>query len=187
MPVKVRVNCSVHSFPEASINWIHNYINLKETNQQTLKKLRQALDFNNVKQTAGALRARKIKFSRLANKKLSFSEYSNRFLHSPGGQTTPRVNRNSINYDTNLNNVDEEFFNRDSSGGFNNQLFFTSSSVKYNIIEHSVNETFKLNTIVINVENENDFGTYECLANNSAGSKSVKFTIYGGINLTKLI
>lgn len=155
MPVKVRVNCTVSSSPESSINWIHNYINIKETNQQTLKRLRQALDTNYVQQRTphgGPVKLRRIG--------------GNRTTHANSGwKRTTRSGRNApppsevVNY---------------------NQLFFPTITVKYNIIEHLINETFKLNTLIINVENENDFGVYECFANNSAGSKSVKFHIYGG-------
>ena len=55
-----------------------------------------------------------------------------------------------------------------------------SSSEKYQISLQSMNETFKQSSIVINVEDENDLGVYSCHANNSIGSKSVKFFIYGG-------
>ena len=51
---------------------------------------------------------------------------------------------------------------------------------KYQISLQTINETFKESSIVINVENENDFGVYLCYANNSIGSKFFKFFIYGG-------
>lgn len=56
----------------------------------------------------------------------------------------------------------------------------TDTASKYRIIEHALNETSRMSSIVINVENEHDLGVYECFANNTAGSKSIKFYIYGG-------
>jgi hypothetical protein len=203
MPIKVKINCTVNSYPEASINWIHNYINLKETNQQTLKKLRQALDSNTLPRdplasasntSPSSSRPRKIKFGRAPRKKVSNHEAAAaatqhhqsggpRYLYNP--RQTTRHNRNLANFNTNsdLSTVEDEYMNNEIvANSYNyNQLYFTSTSVKYNIIEHSINETFKQNMITINIENENDFGVYECYANNSAGSKSVKFYIYGGM------
>jgi hypothetical protein len=206
MPIKVKVNCTVNSYPEASINWIHNYINLKETNQQTLKKLRQALDYNAMprdpftgqqQQQPNTTSKKKIKFGRANNRKLGHEAtaaavtlQSNRHLHNNnnnnGPRQTTRMNRNLINFNSNsdVNAIEDEYMNNEmlaNSYNFNQQLYFTSTTVKYNIIEHSLNETFKQNTITINIENESDFGVYECYANNSAGSKSVKFYIYGGM------
>lgn len=57
---------------------------------------------------------------------------------------------------------------------------FPHFSTKYKINEYLINETLKYSTILINVESELDFGAYECFSNNSAGSKAVKFYIYGG-------
>lgn len=55
------------------------------------------------------------------------------------------------------------------------------SPYKYRISEQISNDTVKMSSIVINVESENDFGSYECYSNNTAGSKFAKFYIYGGI------
>ncbi|CAF0723143.1 unnamed protein product [Brachionus calyciflorus] len=65
-------------------------------------------------------------------------------------------------------------------------LLNTSSNLmhKYKITENLINETLKQSSLVVNVENENDFGTYECFSNNTAGSKFVKFHIYGDIRST---
>ncbi len=54
------------------------------------------------------------------------------------------------------------------------------SELKYNIYLQAVNETFKQSSILIDIENEKDYGVYACYANNSAGSKLQKFYIYGG-------
>jgi hypothetical protein len=188
MPIKVKINCTVNSYPEASINWIHNYINLKETNQQTLKKLRQALDFNTAPRdplTASSNstnKPRKIKFGR-AHKQPAATNGGPRYLHNQPRQTT-RHTRNLVNFNSNsdLNIIEDEHLNNEMvANSYNyNQVYFTSTSVKYNIIEHTINETFKQNMITINIENESDFGVYECYANNSAGSKTVKFYIFGG-------
>lgn len=54
-----------------------------------------------------------------------------------------------------------------------------NSELKYSIYLQSVNETFKQSSIIIDIESERDYGVYACFANNSAGSKSQKFYIYG--------
>lgn len=51
--------------------------------------------------------------------------------------------------------------------------------LKYSIYLQVVNETFKQSSIIIDIEDEKDYGVYACFANNSAGSKSQKFYIYG--------
>jgi hypothetical protein len=143
MPVKVKINCTVNSYPESNINWIHNYINLKETNQQALKKMRQALDLQQTKQQKKAARNNKL------------------------------IKKNLQKDSTDSNNKQEDFNTEPS-------LYLTSAIVKYNIIESVLNQTHKQSTLVINIENESDFGAYECFANNNAGSRSAKFYVYGG-------
>jgi hypothetical protein len=61
--------------------------------------------------------------------------------------------------------------------------FILKPTNKYKIRDHVLNDTLKLSSIVITIENENDFGVYECYSNNSAGYKAVKFYIYGGKRL----
>jgi hypothetical protein len=58
--------------------------------------------------------------------------------------------------------------------------FILKPTNKYKIRDNAINDTLKLSSIVITIENENDFGVYECYSNNSAGYKAVKFYIYGG-------
>lgn len=62
----------------------------------------------------------------------------------------------------------------------NQNTYLLNSVVKYSISDHVLNDTFKYSSLVLNVENEDDFGVYECFSNNTAGSKSVKFHVYGG-------
>lgn len=50
---------------------------------------------------------------------------------------------------------------------------------RYSVSEQTLNETLKQSSILINVENEDDLGVYECYSNNSAGYRAVKFHIYG--------
>lgn len=60
------------------------------------------------------------------------------------------------------------------------------SKEKYNIITQSINETFKISSLIINVESDNDFGAYNCLANNSMGNKTVNFYVYGNQMINSL-
>lgn len=55
-----------------------------------------------------------------------------------------------------------------------------NSELKYSIHVQAVNETFKQSSILIDIENEKDYGIYACFANNSAGSQLKRFYIYGG-------
>ena len=78
----------------------------------------------------------------------------------------------------------------------NNSLAFTSemedesfipennlilkSELKYSILLKVVNKTHKHSSITIDIDDEKDFGVYACFANNSVGSRSIRFFIYGG-------
>lgn len=55
-----------------------------------------------------------------------------------------------------------------------------NTEIKYSIYLQSVNDTYKQSSIIIDIENEKDYGIYACYANNSAGSRSQRFYIYGG-------
>ena len=58
--------------------------------------------------------------------------------------------------------------------------------LKYSIYLQAVNETYKQSSIVIDIEDEEDYGIYACYANNSAGSRSQRFYIYGGKQMLRL-
>lgn len=59
------------------------------------------------------------------------------------------------------------------------QMKIINYMAKYSVNEQLINETYKIGTILINVENDDDFGLYECFSNNTAGHRAVKFYIYG--------
>lgn len=60
-----------------------------------------------------------------------------------------------------------------------NSVILTSKD-KYSIYFQMINETSKMTSLVINVEDESDLGSYSCYANNSVGIKSAKFSIHKG-------
>lgn len=121
LPVQVKFNCSVDSFPDSEIQWL--FWNKPVDSLKKVKRHKQ-----------------------IFNRKLR------------------RNNLNQADDDIDLD-VNLILTNRD----------------KYSIYVQLVNETFKVSSLVIDIENENDLGVYSCYANNSVGSKSSKFYIYGGI------
>ena len=60
-----------------------------------------------------------------------------------------------------------------------------NSELKYSIFLKTLNKTHKTSSILINIDDEKDLGIYSCFANNSVGSKSMKFFIYGSTNIIK--
>lgn len=96
-----------------------------------------------------------------------------------GSKQLRQVNRHSI----------KSYRNRARQLKINNRILphrkrsqeISFNPYKYRISEQILNETIKMSSIVINVESENDFGSYECYSNNTAGSKFAKFYIYGGM------
>lgn len=55
-----------------------------------------------------------------------------------------------------------------------------NTEIKYSIYLQAVNDSYKQSSIIIDIESEKDYGIYACYANNSAGSRSQRFYIYGG-------
>lgn len=130
LPIQVRFNCTVDSFPSSEIIWLYKYRNLRGINYYGSKQLRQ-VNRQSIKSYRNRVRQLKIK----QNRKVPHRKRSQEISFNP---------------------------------------------YKYRISEQVLNETIKMSSIVINLESENDFGTYECYANNTAGSKFAKFYIYGG-------
>lgn len=140
LPAQVKFNCTVNSYPESNILWLHKNLNLQskyQTNDNN-KKLRQTHNNNSTRNKTNTK--------------------SNRRKPKNNNQYHPNSIDETFNY--NLNTL----------------------KMKYSVYFNILNETFKQSSILIDVDDENDFGVYECFANNSIGSKTIKFFIYGGNN-----
>ena len=153
LPAKVKFNCTINSFPSGNIFWIRNHKHLNPEHSANHKRLRSSY-------TRGHLQ-----HARRINNKT--------FRHRSSHKHRNLLAADSHNTNNNNNHKRRRGYSFDDE-------FILKPTNKYKIRDHVLNDTLKLSSIVITIENENDFGVYECYSNNSAGYKAVKFYIYGG-------
>jgi hypothetical protein len=149
----VKFNCTSYSYPESEIVWLYKGANLRSSNKK-LKRQRHILSI-----------AAKAKYP-IRN--------LTRHAHHKQRRTTKSYQANTA--------ITPSHSSSSSSNANYSEHLSENFTLKYIINTHAINETFKLSTLLINVENEEDYGFYECFSNNSIGSKSAKFYIHGGIN-----
>jgi hypothetical protein len=197
MPTQVKFNCTVSSHPESNIIWMLDHMDLREKFRHKVKKMRQTLrDEMAAQKNHRNTKKRKKDHQNKTRHDNSNSDDQQQTSNTiaQNEQHAPKTNTNKTKSKSKSNRTSKHHHgNSSTSNRVNRNLFLNASSIKlfeinefspslkFKISELTLNDTHKISSILINVENEFDLGTYECFANNTAGSKSVKFHIYGGM------
>ena len=155
-PTNIKFECLVNSFPISNIYWTRNKNNNKMNVSSTNKY--RGVTLRNRKSLKNAINQNNQQQKQTAKK-------------NQNKNTKNKSNRKLGN-----RNLDDE-------KSLTESVHILNSNPRYEINDIFLNETFKSSTIMINVESQDDFGSYECFSNSTAGFKSVKFFIYGGMFL----
>jgi hypothetical protein len=200
-PVQIKFNCSINAYPESNIVWLRNSRNLKKKFRSSSlasgdNRWYQVLNYRDGKAITN-VRRRKMRKSNHQNNNgtLNHRQIIQRSQpHIRAHQQHPNLidNRHSKTKEINnqVDHIGKEIDDNDSDNDIDNEneLFNDDNSVpKYSITTPIKNDKFKMSTIMINIESPKDYGIYECLARNRAGSTSVKFYIYGGLLASSFI
>ena len=171
MPTQVKFNCSVNSFPDSNIVWMKNYRDLKVAMNKTSKQLRETLLSSSIQMEENE------------DEHTNSYHYTNKKLRSKTKKTRKNLNKYRIKW-INRNPRNRVGANDDDSASEDSKddqnVVLNSTNTKYIIEDFTFNDSNKLSSLTINVESEDDLGVYECFSNNTAGSKTQKFYVYGG-------
>lgn len=195
MPTQVKFNCTVSSHPESNIIWMFDHMDLREKFRHKVKKMRQTLrDEMAAQKNRNTKKRKKDHQNKTRHDNSNSSDDQQQTSNTNTQQNEQHAPKTSTNKTKSKSNrTSKHHHGNSTSNRVNRNLFLNASSIKlfeinefspslkFKISELTLNDTHKISSILINVENEFDLGTYECFANNTAGSKSVKFHIYGGM------